>query len=102
MAETFTPRALGAFHSMLKAEVTCNCEDGLGKCDACMAWWHWHRILHAELGLRPWQYPAIEKPGTASPFPAGSEADQGWSPDFTAQDRWRALRRAAREAAKQP
>jgi hypothetical protein len=98
----FTPRAIGAFRSMPKAEAACKCEDGSGLCDACLAWWRWHKILHAELGLRPWQYPCVEKPDTTSPFPTGSEADRAWKPDLAAQERWRALRKAARELAKQP
>src|SRR5262245_33695160 len=54
----FSKLALKTFREMLALERQCECSDG--KCPACRAWWNQHRILHHELELPPWIYPAVE------------------------------------------
>ena len=67
-------------------------------CRGCDRWWKLHGKLHRELGCKPWQWPCIEHPDTVSGYPEGSEAYKRWKPDLEAQDCWRALDEAAKEA----
>lgn len=66
----FSKLALTTFKQMLKLEGQCDCDDR--KCIACREWWEKHHILHRELELPPWCYPAVEQPDTPCPFPEGS------------------------------
>jgi hypothetical protein len=81
---------------MLGLENDCSCPDY--SCTACKQWWVEHRNLHRELGLTPWQYPAVEAPGTPCPFPPDSPAARDWQPDYEAEARWGQLFQAARSA----
>jgi len=93
MTMTITKKAIATFREMLRLEEGCDCQDG--SCKACRAWWDEHRVLHAELGLRPWEYPAVEWPGSECPYPPNSPAAERWEPDLAAQSRWAQLERAA-------
>ena len=104
-AAQITPRAIAAFRKMQRLEMKCTCApDWEGKyfeheqCRACDQWFRQHRILHGELNLQPWQWPAIENPDAVSPYPPGSEAALNDKPDLEAQERCRMLERAAAEA----
>jgi hypothetical protein len=93
-----TAKAIAAFCEMQRLESICSCEEvawpkARDLCVACTAWWAHHSILVDELGLRPWQWPAVENPDAPDPYPAGSLAAQQWQPDHEA--RYRALERAA-------
>jgi hypothetical protein len=37
-----------------------------------------HSALHDALGLKPWEWPAIEHPDSVCPYPAGSAAARHW------------------------
>jgi hypothetical protein len=76
-----TPEALEAFRNMQL-------------CSTSAEWWEWHAILHRALGLKPWQWPAIEHPESAAPYPAGSPAAFAWKPDLEARERYRTLEEA--------
>jgi hypothetical protein len=99
----FTSEAIVAFLRMQEVEQQCTCKpidyDGPVRerqCDACLEWWRLHSILHGELRLRPWQWPAIEDPESPNPFPAGSPAAASWSRDETACQRYLELDDAAK------
>ena len=95
----FSPKALAAFREMRKLEEQCTCppRDWGGKyweferCEACKEWWRQHSLLHDELRLEPWEWPAVEHPDAVSPYPEGSHAANNWKPDLEAQERYRAL-----------
>jgi hypothetical protein len=70
----FTPQALETFRQMVKLE----------KRSRWAQWWKLHRVLHRELGAKPWQYPVIEYPSL-----------EGSKPDTMAQARYRRLAEAA-------
>jgi hypothetical protein len=88
---------------MRNLETLCSCDpiDWEGAywkrqlCPACEVWWEHHSILHDELRLRPWEWPAIETPGALPCYPEGSPAALAWKPDLEAQARYRALEKAA-------
>ncbi|MGE5242294.1 MAG: hypothetical protein ACM3NI_11660 [Bacteroidota bacterium] len=99
----FSPKALEALREMQRLEDACTCpprnwdRDQYWKfepCSACNEWWDHHSILHHELALKPWQWPCVEHPDAASPYPAGSYADQHWQPDLEAQQLYKALEAA--------
>jgi hypothetical protein len=100
--------AIAAFREMLRLEARCTCPPISSdekyfvheECAACDAWWQQHGILVAELRLKPWEFPAIEDPEAASPYPEGSEAWKNDKPDVEAQARYRALAQAVAEADK--
>jgi hypothetical protein len=61
-----------------------------------------HSILHRELRLPPWEWPAYEIPGEPCPYPAGTHAARHWA-DTRARrpeafELYRALVEAARSA----
>jgi hypothetical protein len=98
---TITPAALEAFRKMQRLERRCTCEepdwDGAywnqEQCPACEQWWAQHSILHGELRLRPWQWPAYRRPdGTESP----PDSAQDFEPDGGPVVRYRMLKQAAR------
>jgi hypothetical protein len=37
-----------------------------------------HAELHAALYLQPWQWPVVEHPNSACPYPSGAAAAQHW------------------------
>jgi hypothetical protein len=104
-AAQITPKAIEAFRKMKRLETKCTCApiDWGGKywehqeCHACEQWWQQHSILCDELNLRPWERPAVETPGAVTPYPEGSHAALVWRADLAAQERYRALERAAAE-----
>jgi hypothetical protein len=64
------------------------------KCRACQAWYDAHDVLHTELRLKPWEWPALPR----CPFPPGSAAAREWHPGDAQrelQERLEAARRAA-------
>jgi hypothetical protein len=76
--------ALRAFRHMCRLESQCTCapRDWDGEywkheqCKACAEWWKQNSILHDALKLRPWQWPAIEKPGDREPVPCWSASSR--------------------------
>jgi hypothetical protein len=61
-----TPAAPDAFRKMEAAN--CTSDD----------WWAAHSILHDELKLYPWEWPAFEYPDEKCPYPAGCRAAERW------------------------
>ena len=57
-----------------------------------------HYALWEELHCKPWEYPCVEHPDALNPYPPGSPAAQSWRPDERAQEMWKALDAASREA----
>ena len=41
-------------------------------------WWEAHSVLHKELYLPPWEWPAFEYPDEECPYPVGSYAAKHW------------------------
>ena len=88
-----TPEALEAFRTMQRLERRCTCEDDDGECPACQEWWQQHSILHDELRLKPWQWPAYEHSGNMEPpSPENSELPDPGGPAA----RYRMLKQAAK------
>jgi len=79
-----TPRAVEIFDRMRR----CNGE----------RWWDLHSDLCDELHTKPWQWPCIEDPREANPYPEGAPAHASWRPDREAQALWQTLDQASREA----
>lgn len=100
----FTPAALAAFKEMLKLKTKCSCEpinwekhwERGRRCAACDQWCEQHSILHHELKLPPWEFPAVENPDAESPYPEG-HINRTLPPDLEAQQRYRALEAACDE-----
>jgi hypothetical protein len=65
-------------------------------------WWAAHAVLHAELGLKPWQWPAFEYPDEPCPYPAFSVAAKKWRSDRAERPEAFELYRALIEAAGKP
>src|SRR5262249_55603802 len=81
----FTAEAIEAFRRMHALESQCTCTaDVEESCAACDAWWDHHRVLFHELRLKPWEFPAVQIPGTPPTYPTGREYPE-------AQLRYRAL-----------
>jgi hypothetical protein len=76
-----TPEAVEIFRQMRETR------------DGSDQWWSLHVKLHIELGLRPWEWPAIEHPDNKCDYLAGSGGAR-WFPQ--AQQLYREL--AARVA----
>jgi hypothetical protein len=73
----FSAKALDAFRAMHALESQCTCSaDSRKPCAACEAWRDQDRILFFELKLTPWQFPAVERPGTVPPYDKGVSAYQ--------------------------
>lgn len=104
-----TPKAIAAFRKMRRLEARCTCEpiDWGGKyyeheqCKTCEQWWEQNAILCSELRLKPWEWPAYERPDAESPYPEGSEARKNHKPDLAGQARYRTLEQVAAAEAKQ-
>jgi hypothetical protein len=71
-----TPEALAAFRTMQRLERRCTCKDDNNDCPACVQWGEQHSILHSELQLKPWQWPAYEHPDDAE-LPSPEHGDPG-------------------------
>jgi len=87
-----TPKAIQLFDAMRRCHCTCpKNRNPLTRCSACDRWWKLQNELRDELHTKPWEYPCVEDP---------READ---APDDRpeAQERWRLLAEAAREAKRQ-
>ena len=54
-----TPRATELFAAMGK--LRCVCCNGHSSCPACDEWWRLHAELHAELNLKPHEWPAVAR-----------------------------------------
>jgi hypothetical protein len=103
-----TSRAVEIFTAMERArasrrrdDIGCrvNAATGMCKssdpgCRACAERWRLHGALHSELGMKPWQWPALPQ----NPYPPSSAAAKLWQPDPEALALWEALA-AARDAA---
>src|SRR5262245_42848165 len=74
---TVTPRAIEAFRKMQHVWQACTCPHRQ-PCAACEEWWQAHSVLHRELRLPSWWWPAVEPPDAECPYPAGSEAAKWW------------------------
>ena len=81
-----TPAAVAAFRAMQAATTA-------------EAYWDAHSVLHRELGLKPWHWPAIEHPDDQCPYPAGSTAAAEWQRRRDARPEAFALFEALAEAA---
>ena len=64
-------------------------------CVACEEWQRAHNVLHDELGLKPWEWPAVEHPESVCPYPAGSPAAAQWQRDERGVALYRELEEAA-------
>lgn len=84
-----TPAAVEAFRRMQAA--TSDEDDD--------EWWAAHSILHDELKLPPWIWPAFETPGARCPYPAGSFAARRWADERARKPEKFELYRALLEAA---
>jgi hypothetical protein len=86
MRRKITPEAVEAFRRM---EAAAEADE----------WWEAHSVLHKELALPPWRWPAFEYPDAVCPYPTGSPAAKNWqanrdgSPE--AFELYRALKAAA-------
>jgi hypothetical protein len=65
--------------------------DHMRRCSDGERWWRLHSDLVDELGTKPWQWPCIQAPNTQSSY-------IGWKPNLEAQERWKMLAKASREA----
>jgi hypothetical protein len=87
-AAQITPRSLEAFRRLVALEAACvgppKCEP-YKRCAACEAWWVQQKIIHDELGCKPWEM-AVEHANTGE-----------WPADEGARARWRLFEEAARE-----
>lgn len=95
-----TDKAVELFREM--EDIDCTCEpvdwDRYWEhrlCAGCERWWELNSLLHHELDLKCWDWPAYENPNAANPFPEGSPAALRWKPDIEGQARYRALEAAA-------
>jgi hypothetical protein len=71
MTKVVTDRAVETFKQM-QTLPPCTCVWGPKywnriECASCDRWWDLHRELHAELKLRPWEWPAVDHPPGAPP-----------------------------------
>jgi hypothetical protein len=89
---------------MKNVKCTCPPIDWKGKywerheCPGCERWWSLHsRLAQLLPGIRPWHWPVIQSPRVQGPYPEGSHAAAQWSPNETAQARWRELEAALAE-----
>jgi hypothetical protein len=73
------------------------CKASDDNCRACSEWWRLHNGLHTELGMKPWQWPALPE----CPFPPRSALAKTWQPDPEQQALWEALDAARRASAEQ-
>jgi hypothetical protein len=80
-----TPKALELFEQMRR-------------CRSDERWWKLQNDLCDELHTRPWEYPCVEHPDTSNPYPPGTPAHLSWRPNDRAQEMWKALDAASREA----
>src|SRR5262245_39980954 len=86
-----TLAALEAFRKMQRRlERRCTCDDDHRECRACEEWWQQQSILHDELRLKPWQWPAYQYTGGTPP-----ESAQAFEPDGGPVARYRTLKQAA-------
>ena len=90
--------ALDLFREMKNVKCTCPPIDWKGRywerqeCPGCERWWGLHsRLAQLLPGIRPWHWPVIQSPRAQCPYPEGSYAAAQWSPNETAQARWREL-----------
>ena len=81
-----SPEAVGAFKRMEAAKTSDE-------------WWAAHSILHDELKLKPWEWPAFEVPGADCPYPAGTHAARYWADTRARRPEAFELYRALLEAA---
>lgn len=96
--------ALDLFREMKNVKCTCPPIDWKEKywerheCPGCERWWSLHsRLAQLLPGIRPWHWPVIQSPRAQGPYPEGSYTAAQWSPNETAQARWRELEAALAE-----
>ena len=82
MRRRITPEAIAAVR---RIEIAQNSDE----------WWAAHNALHEALGLKPWEWPAIEHPEAQCPYPAGSFAAKQWKRDERGVALYRELAEAA-------
>jgi hypothetical protein len=82
-----TREAVVLFDAMRRCNCVCQKRD-LRECNGCRRWWELHDQLHAELKLKPWDWPATQNPRSNWVMPE-------------AQERWRQLDQASRELRRQ-
>jgi hypothetical protein len=87
----FTPAVIRLFDNMRRCCCTCLDADGPADCPGCKRYWRLHSDLVDELGTMPWQWPCVQDPNT-------QPSHIGWKPNLEAQERWRMLAKASREA----
>jgi hypothetical protein len=60
-----------------------------------------HYALWEELRCKPWEWPCCEDPrADVNPYPPGTPAHATWQPNLRAQEMWKQLDAASREAKK--
>ena len=70
----------------------------LRRCRSDERWSELHARLHDELHCRPWEWPCVEDPHTEYPYPSFTNAHRSWRPNERAQQTWKVLDQASREA----
>jgi len=93
-----TPRAIEIFDAMRAIRCSCDPDDCNTKCAGCKRRDDLDEQLMFELKLTRVVYPTIEDPLVRNPYPPGTHGHKTWQPDYEAQERWRALEAASREA----
>jgi hypothetical protein len=65
-----TPEVVAAFKRMQAADAACDCAEKHERredwwpCEHRDEWWEAHRIIHRALGMKPWNWPCVLKPGS--------------------------------------
>src|SRR5690242_20030019 len=90
---SITPRAVALFQAMLPLESRCACIDGFAPCVACTEWGQLHQMLHSELGLEDWQWPAVISPDVPCDLHRDGSPEAEWHQ--SAQRNWQELEREA-------
>jgi hypothetical protein len=88
-----TPHAIELFDDMCRAAAQCTCPTASDTCQACELEKRLRGDLEDALGLRPWE--TIQHPDSECVYPPGRAGYDDWP---AAQQRWRALEAASREA----
>jgi hypothetical protein len=88
---TFSAKAIALFQRMKVLDQQCQCTSEHDECKACAEWWDRQGELHRELGLRPWQWPCIQRPDVPN---TGESQNQAWYEQ--AQQLYRAIESQAK------
>lgn len=92
-----TTRAVRLFDALRRCRCTCEPDERF-ECTGCKRYFAFDEELMHEFKLGRVVFPTIESPKVKNPYPLGSEGYLFWQPDREAQERWRLLAEASREA----